>query len=515
MRSNTVRRKVIRLISMFILVCFSIQCVSSRVIRTDRRMPVSAKTVVLHWKDQSYQVTDVSLEDNQLHGLLHPPPRFPRKVEELHIYVNSTFVPPEGFPTRISIDFSVITKVEIYETDPVKSVLVAFAAGGCCLGLVSIIAVAMKQSCPFVYAFNGESFEFTGEIYSGSIHPPLERHDYLPLTNLTAVNDEYRVKISNEIKEIQHTNLANLIVIDHPLGTEVLVDKYGVTHTLSNLQTPSKALNLKEESIYDQIVDIDSLSYIGDVIGEEDDPLDEIVICFPRPEGSNNAKLVINGKNSFWLDYIYGQFYDLFGDRYTDWNEKRKDASESGMRKWSLEQGIPLSVYVEKLGEWEFVDYFNIVGPMAAKKDVLELDISDVESEDLNLKLKFGYFFWEIDYIAIDYSEELEVRQNVVTMKEAINQNGEDVAGAMIYDDDKYYVQPQIGDEAILTFPVPSFSTDSKRTTILHSKGHYEIIRDPQGKPDIDLLTSFRSPERFAEFSKERFLKIYGNISTE
>ena len=78
-----------------------------------------------------------------------------------------------------------------------------------------------KSSSPFIYAYNGESYEFVGEIYSGAIHPPLERHDYLPLPVLQPVENEYSIKIANEIKEIQHTYLTELLVFDHPENAEI------------------------------------------------------------------------------------------------------------------------------------------------------------------------------------------------------------------------------------------------------------------------------------------------------
>ncbi|MBT7789959.1 MAG: hypothetical protein HN757_13855, partial [Calditrichaeota bacterium] len=79
-------------------------------------------------------------------------------------------------------------------------------------------------------------------------------------------------------------------------------------------------------------------------------------------------------------------------------------------------------------------------------------------------------------------------------------------------DDDNYYTQSEIGDFTILKFTTPDLSADSKRTMVLHSKGHYEIIRNPEGKPDVGLLSSFKNPGRFAEFSKQRFLEIYGDL---
>ena len=96
------------------------------------------------------------------------------------------------------------------------------------MGAIFLFILLTKDSCPFIYAYNGKSYEFIGEIYSGAIHPPLERHDYLPIPNLEPVENEYKVKITNEIKESAHKY--DRIGFPHP-DNEVLVDKYGNTHT--------------------------------------------------------------------------------------------------------------------------------------------------------------------------------------------------------------------------------------------------------------------------------------------
>ena len=131
--------------------------------------------------------------------------------------------------------------------------------------------------------------------------------------------------------------------------------------------------------------------------------MEGIILSFDKPKNAQMAKLIVRTKNSFWLDYIYGQFYSLFGDHYHDWFEEQKTKPKENMIQWALDQGIPLSVYVEKDGEWHFVDYFNTVGPMAFKDDVLAFNIADIQSEKIKIKLEFGFLFWEIDYAGIDF----------------------------------------------------------------------------------------------------------------
>ena len=161
------------------------------------------------------------------------------------------------------------------------------------------------------------------------------------------------------------------------------------------------------------------------------------------------------------------------------------------MIEWSLDQGIPLSVYLETDEGWEFVDYYNVVGPLASKDDVLEIDLANAKSDKANIKLEFGFLFWEIDYAAMDFTPNLTTSNHTVPVTSAMDQNSIDVSHELRYDDDQYYHQPHIGDQALLTFDVPEQIEGTKRSVILHSKGHYEIIKNTEGEPDLAYLNSF------------------------
>ena len=48
----------------------------------------------------------------------------------------------------------------------------------------------------------------------------------------------------------------------------------------------------------------------------------------PQATGARSAKLILRAKNSFWLDYLYGQFQDLFGDGLESWNGKMRKVQD-------------------------------------------------------------------------------------------------------------------------------------------------------------------------------------------
>ncbi len=514
-----INKSLIRFISLLLVPCLLVGCFSYKrvVLPKDQRLPVEEKIVVLYSGTDKFYLYGVEITDSHIRGTVRSfdsVPSIPRKLE-LRIYVDGTVVIPGSLPAELSIPFTAIEKVEVYDVNVGRTVFYWVGIPAIAVGvfIVVLIAVALASgSCPFIYAFDGSSYEFEGEIYAGAVLPPLERHDYLPLTNLKPVDGEYRVKLANELREIQHTNLTELLVIDHPRGAEVLVDKYGVPHTLTELHSPLEAVTLRGEDVTDVVAAADAAAYIGGIPEEVNGDLDGLVLTFDRPRDASEAKLVFQGINSFWSDYVFSQLSELLGNRYNEWYEKQSRDPAEELRRWSLERGIPLAVYVEREGEWQFVDYYDVVGPMAAKRDVLPLDLSDIDSEEVKVKLEFGPLFWEIDYVALDFSADLPVQLHSVPLTAAVDQDGLNVSEFLLADDDRYYIQSEIGEHAFITFPAPEAVEGVARTTILHSKGHYEVLRNPQGKPDLKRLYSLKKPGRFIEFSKELFINIHRDM---
>ena len=89
------------------------------------------------------------------------------------------------------------------------------------LALIAGIAVALKQSCPFVYSWDGSRYVFDAEPYGGAISRGLEKDDFSQLDHLREQDGLYRLKVTNEVDETQFTNLTELWVVDHAAGTRV------------------------------------------------------------------------------------------------------------------------------------------------------------------------------------------------------------------------------------------------------------------------------------------------------
>lgn len=429
-----------------------------------------------------------------------------RLINEVHLYLQNTVLPVDN---KVSLAITDISRLDIYNPDTGRTAIswvLGFVIGGfvafLTLILLLILFLSLGGSCPYIYVNTGDGYAFAGEIYSGAVYAPLERNDYLTLPHLVAENGNYKLKITNELKEVQYTNLTELIIVDHPAKSEVLVDKYGNYQTAVELNSPISAVNFLGKDILNTVNEKDSLSYSG-VLSDMELPLtDGIIMTFDHPEGVESGKLFLRSKNSLWLDYVYKKSHDLFGGYFDNWTKKQNKSDPEKLMDWSLSQKIPLSVLVEKNGEWVFCDYYNMAGPAALKEDVIIIDLKGIDKGPLKIKLESGAYFWEIDYVGMDYSLNMPVGLTTVNIGKAITNNEDDVTGMLKYDDLKYYVQPETYNTADLSFPVPPF-TDSKRTVILHSKGYYQIMSEGRGLPKVKKLKSIREPGQFLEYSRE------------
>jgi hypothetical protein len=478
------------------------------------------RPIILHYKDFQIYLNQIKLTQTAIEGDVaqffniagEPDNSIHDQAQalEAHIYLESLEVSQVENGKVLQIPFNTIHTVKLYDVNAGKTILTYVAIGGgiCAIAAVTvmIVALAEKQSCPFIYAYDGKTYDFVGEIFSGAIYPNLERNDYLPLYSIKPVDGKYSLQITNEVKEIQHTNLMELCIVDHPVNTRVLFDRNGTPFTMGTLQLALSCIapNGRDVSVLTNAAD--SLTYTTNET-RPDQVMDSLVFTFNRVPEANKAKLFIRAKNLFWLDYVYGQFLDLFGDKIKAWNASRQSIPREKILEWCRKQGLLLMVYVDEGKGWRPVDYCDEVGPMALRNLVIPVTLAELPEKTIRVKLEFGARFWEVDYAAIDYSAQQPVTVTTSPAKSAFDGTGGSVLDKIKSDDKNYYDQPHIGDRATITFSALANCPSKTRTVFLHSKGYYDILRNPGGKPDLAYLQRFRKPGEMVRFANDR-LKV-------
>ena len=245
---------------------------------------------------------------------------------------------------------------------------------------------------------------------------------------------------------------------------------------------------------------------------EEDFTRNGTLLSFEKPANATNSKLILRAKNSLWLDYLYGQLAEKFGHRYETWMAERAELPTEERVQKLLENEIPLSIYLKQQNEWVRVEYLHTVGPLAARDFVIPLDLTLMEEETIEVKIETGFMFWELDYVAMDFSPNTEVDVQKAFLLSANGTNGIDWREALQATDEDYMGQLTIGEVTQLEFAAPQPPAGKTQTAFLHTRGYYELIRDFSGPAQIKELNKFKTPGYFAEFSRTQYLKRYQEL---
>ncbi len=422
-------------------------------------------------------------------------------LNEVHFYISTNST--RNYGSFTTIPFSEINSISVNDRNTGRTILNVVGGVVGTLALVAIIVALTKSSCPFIYVKNGEDFVFTGELYPGILTVNQQHDDYLKLPNIDKTNNDYSIKITNELKEIQYTDFVQLLEITHSDALKVLLDKNGNLHTFSDIISPKSVLidNLNTDS--NPVLMKDNNSYLFNSNLINSGSLRNIELNFNKPQQTENAKLFLTVKNSMWLDYVFGKFNEQFGTYYTQFQKDQQVASAEKSTKWMNEQNIPLSVYLKTEKGWELVDRINVVGPMASRDIVVPINLNKIkEEEEVIIKLETGFMFWEIDFAGIDFTDNIALDINYINPSLAIDDNNVNVTHLLSAADNNYFTQPNVGDEVVVHFKTSQNNLDLKRTFFLKNRGYYNYIRDYKSEPNFQKLKLFREAGTFTEFSK-------------
>lgn len=524
-----------RLLSLILLFGFLGSCSYYKVKKTPlntpseieiKKLEPEERYVIIHSGQQMMHLNKVTVDDdtkelkgeltalNSRHNLPRPENKKTYKykrgstdpLNEVHFYTSENLDFSLG--DEVSIPFSKLDSVSVNNPNTGKSVLNVVGTTVAVMAVAIAVVALTKSSCPFVYVKNGREYLFQGELYPGAITPNIQRDDYLPMPRLNTAGDEYIIKVTNELYEIQHTDLLQIIVLEHSEDVTVLLDKNGKPHSFSQIEAPEKATYDDLSFALPELLQKDSKSFLFDSEEKTPDGSRSLIMEFAKPAGVNQAKLFLSAKNSFWLDYTFGKFNEQFGFYYNTFQKNQLKMPGEESKQWAVDQNIPLSVYLKTNDGWELVEQINTVGPLNFRDMVVSINLSGHQQENVVLKLQTGFMFWEIDRAGIDFSANIPLKEIVLEPSFAIDENGENVTDLLKKTDGKYLTQPEVGNEVTVIFKNERVKDSQSSTAFLKNRGYYTYIRDYKGIPNFAKLEKFKEKGRFSLFSEEQYKKF-------
>jgi hypothetical protein len=413
-------------------------------------------------------------------------------------------------PYAVQLDQVQRVWVERREKSTARTVgLVAVIAVGT-IAIVAGVIAATKQSCPFVYSWNGTEYVFDAEPYGGAISRGLEKDDFSELGQLREQNGLYRLKVTNEVDETQFTNLTELWVVDHPAGTRVVPDILGKLHTVAAPYAPLSARDAAGHDLLPWLRATDRLIWESPAVPDVDGNLQsDIVMTFPKPAGGAQAKLVANAATGLWGSYMIKKMVELRGRDLGAWYrtiDESKPARDA-LFAWEVrEQLYALKIEVEEPSGWVVRGILPGTGPFISKDRIVLLDVSHVQGDQLHIRIRPPAGFWSLNSFAVDYTPDRALSMQTVKPATARDLQGTNVLPDLVAIDDRYVAMPNVGDTANLTFRAPSRHAGAERAVFLHSRGYYKLHLSGTGEPDTKTLDAIENvPGTAARFAAEKF----------
>jgi hypothetical protein len=348
-------------------------------------------------------------------------------------------------------------------------------------------------SCPSLYVWNGTGYYYVtevsnagwlgymnyikgnGDIVFGGGNP----WDYVKLdtTQIAPKNGYYDVVLSQQWDEIFYLDAAYMIVVDHPVGTDVYttMTNYvnqafnGQIYTVSknSLLTPISGTNEKGEDVLFQISKKDGIFTPGNngllSSSWNNITLNQLTLNLGKLSGAQQIKLVINGMIDWGTP-----------EQYYDWIEKFKAASAEGLVSNGTQiYPAPYMEVKDASGQWVRVpEDKQMPTPSDYSPRTFVVDLTGLfpkDGSDYQIRIT-NFFNVTFDYIGIDTTPQdniavqrinplatlqpIEFGITASTVSGSFTRYG-DVTPLVLAADDMYVIGMQ-GDQVFLQFSTSS-----------------------------------------------------------
>lgn len=393
------------------------------------------------------------------------------------------------------------------------------------------------SSCPYLYTWNGERFEFITDFLGGGemgnwqkagvyYYPDSDEFVRITSDQLKPKNGRYEIRVTNELEEVLFLDHLKLIAVEHEAGAEVYPNEglgiptagKRILYTVKNARAPLSALDTNGKSVLPKIEKLDRVFY--------DDFKSLNIRGYAE---THNLTLNLDDKKSYagrtlllltgWTDYAF--------------SSDNLAASQSGRSLF-----LPKLQVKNKRGAWETV--IENIGISVGRPQTLIVDLTGKflsDSREVRIVTNFKTYW---DKIAVDTSAQKTIETTELkTAQSDLRERGfsEEIRyGALItanYDKvlndgrwkyfsgsftrtgavaplleavDDVFVVSKTGDELVLSFDaLPDLPANRKRTFLLFADGYSKEMDINSGSPDAVFPLPFKRMNKYPYDENERF----------
>jgi hypothetical protein len=473
-----------------------------------------------------YEIVNVIMKNGLVINLRNKQARYYSKYEDkknviLYLSIgDTTKLPGEVFKYAYKkniIELKDVLSVTI-EKEEAQVGLTILATLGMIVGalaLIALIVIATKESCPFIYSFDGEKYIFDGEPYGGAIAEGLKKTDYSRLEHLKPIDGKYKLLMRNEADETQYTDEMKLLVIDHPMNTEVAPDVNGNMTVFNRVFPPISVTDENGKDITAFFSNRDNIQWQSDM------PIDtgyagknlkhDLILKFPKPVDAKKVKLLINAGTALWGGYMIKGMLNLRGNKVDKWYENINNKGTELLRLYQFierEELYVLKANVLENDRWITKGLVTAGGPFIDEDRIVELNIENVTGDSLYINFSPPFGFWKFDFAGVIYESTIAAEVKELPISYAIDQEGTDLTKALNKIDGKYYIMPDSTYTANINFEATAQKENTSRSLFLKTNGYYDIHLKKDKPEQTELIEKIlNTPGLILEISVKEYVK--------
>jgi len=408
------------------------------------------------------------------------------------------------------------------------------------------------SSCPYLYTWNGERFEFITDFLgggemgnwkeAGAYHYP-DSDEFVRITSdqLKPKNGKYEIRVTNELEEVLFLDHLKLVAVEHDADSEVYPNEglaiptagKRILYTTNKARAPISAVNTNGKNVLPNIENFDRKFY---------DSFKSLNIRgYAAP---HNLTLNLDDKKNYkgrtlllltgWTDYAF--------------SSDNLAASQSGKSLF-----LPKLQVKDKKGEWQTV--IESIGISVGRPQTLVVDLTGKflsDSREIRIVTNFKTFW---DKIAVDtseqtvaktieikpaqadlrergFSEEIKYGEMITANYNTVLNDGRwkyfsgnftklGAVNPLLESVDDVFVISKTGDELVLSFAaLPEPAKNKKYTFLLFADGYSKEMDINSGSPDAVFPLPFKRMKKYPYSADEQFpmteekRKIYDEYTT-
>lgn len=404
--------------------------------------------------------------------------------------------------SKIEIPFDSITAMITYEENTSGGrYFASFLLGltGPPLMFLGIYCIACPKccfgSCPTIYTYDGEEYNLEVELFSECISRQIEGND-IDLLKQKISDNTLKLKITNEALETHFINKFEVVVAEHPIGTELYPTIDDKLLIVSKPLPAIFALSKNGINLTDILTKDDNSFYRSGVekVNElRNGPVfDWIDLKIPSYKNSSTKMLMKYRNTLLSTTLLYDVVIGSQGVAGLEWtNKMNTDPVYAKQFKMIYDAFSGIKIKLFDKGLWKELGKFKDAGPLNWKYIAAEFPESN--SDTLLIRLEFIPDNFMIDYIAFDTTT--SANNNITTEPiypvEVTDGNGNNSDSLLSYisNDDQNYLKTEPSDCYYLNYTLP-IKNNCEQTFLIYSKGYYnEWIRGSWINNKNDLYT--------------------------